>query len=54
MLSRWLEEFAYRMELLPILFVIGGILALIIALATISYHTLKTAKANPVDALRYE
>jgi putative ABC transport system permease protein len=54
MLSRWLESFAYRIEINPFLFLLGGILALIIALVTISYHTIRSARANPVKALRYE
>jgi len=35
-------------------FLFGGMLALVIALLTISYHTLRSARANPVKALRYE
>jgi putative ABC transport system permease protein len=53
-LSSWLEEFAYRVSINPLLFLLGGIIALGIALATISYHTIKSARANPVKALRYE
>jgi putative ABC transport system permease protein len=54
LLSKWLESFAYRIEINPLLFVLGGGVALIIALVTISYHTLRSASANPVKALRYE
>jgi putative ABC transport system permease protein len=54
LLSNWLESFAYRIEINPLLFVLGGGVALIIALVTISYHTLRSASANPVKALRYE
>jgi putative ABC transport system permease protein len=53
-LSTWLENFAYRVDINPIVFLLGGILALAIALLTISYHTLWSARANPVKALRYE
>lgn len=53
-LSSWLETFAFRIDINPFLFLLGGILALLIALATISYHTLRSARANPVKALRYE
>jgi putative ABC transport system permease protein len=54
LLSKWLESFAYRVEINPLLFLLGGLVAMIIALGTISYHTIRSAKANPVKALRYE
>jgi len=54
LLSVWLENFAFRIFINPLAFLFGGILALIIALLTISYHTLRSARANPVNALRYE
>ena len=53
-LHRWLESFAYRININLLVFVLGGILALTIGLLTISYHTFKSARANPVKALRYE
>lgn len=54
LLSSWLQAFAYRVTINPLLFLLGGMIALVIALATISYHTIKSARANPVKALRYE
>lgn len=53
-LHRWLEGFAYRININLLVFVVGGILALAIGLLTISYHALKSARANPVKSLRYE
>ena len=53
-MSGWLENFAYRVDINPLLFIIGGAVALIIALATISYHVIKAVRANPVSSLRYE
>lgn len=53
-LHQWLQSFAYRININPIWFLAGGLLALAIGLGTISYHTLRSAKANPVKALRYE
>jgi putative ABC transport system permease protein len=53
-LHRWLESFAYRVNINLLVFFVGGILALAIGLLTISYHALKSARANPVQALRYE
>jgi putative ABC transport system permease protein len=53
-MSRWLQDFAYRIELGPGTFVLGGAVALAIALLTVSYQAIKAAQANPVEALRYE
>jgi putative ABC transport system permease protein len=54
LLDRWLNSFAYRVGINPFMFLLGAIIALIIAISTISYHTLRSARANPVKALRYE
>jgi len=54
LLEGWLESFAYRIGVNPLMFVLGGVIALTIALATISFHTIRSARANPVKALRYE
>ncbi|MEP1035138.1 ABC transporter permease [Ekhidna sp.] len=53
-MSGWLENFAYRIDINPFLFLIGGAVALLIALATISFHVIKAVRANPVSSLRYE
>lgn len=53
-LSQWLQEFAYRISINPLIFVGGGVIALVIALLTISYHTIRSARTNPVNTLRYE
>jgi putative ABC transport system permease protein len=54
LLQGWLESFAYRVGINPLMFILGGIIALTIALGTISFHTIRSARANPVKALRYE
>lgn len=54
LLRTWLQNFAYRVSINPLLFLAGGVIALTIALLTISYHTVRSARANPVKALRYE
>jgi putative ABC transport system permease protein len=54
LLLKWLESFAYRITINPVLFLLGGLVALTIALLTISYHTIRSARSNPVDSLRYE
>jgi putative ABC transport system permease protein len=53
-LSNWLEGFAYRITINPIIFILGGLIALLIAMVTISYNVWKAARSNPVDSLRYE
>jgi len=50
----WLEGFPYRIGLGINPFLIGGLLSIAIAVATVTYHALKTARANPVLALRNE
>ena len=50
----WLADFAYRIELGPGVFLLVGILVLVIALLTVSYQTIRAARANPVMSLRYE
>ena len=53
-MSKWLENFAYRITLSWWMFAIAAALALLIALLTISFQTIKAALRNPVDSLRYE
>jgi putative ABC transport system permease protein len=54
-LSRqWLSNFAYQIDLNLGLFLLAGLLAVAIAVLTISYHTLRAANANPVNALRHQ
>ena len=54
LLEKWLENFAFRVSIGFTLFIFGGLAALVIALATMSYHIVKSALGNPVKALRYE
>jgi len=54
LLTSWLSTFAYRIEINPMVFLLAGFIALAIALSTICYHTIRSARANPVTALRYE
>ena len=53
-MNKWLENFAYKTELSWWIFGLAGILALIIALLTVSWQSWKAATRNPVEALRYE
>ena len=53
-MHRWLNDFAYRVNIGWWVFVIAGIVALLIALLTISFQSVKAAIANPVKSLRTE
>jgi putative ABC transport system permease protein len=53
-MHKWLENFAYKTKLSWWIFVLAGILALGIALLTVSWQSWKAATRNPVEALRYE
>ena len=50
----WLENFAYRIDVGYWVFVYSSVLALLIALFTVSWQSVKAAYSNPVEALRYE
>lgn len=53
-MQRWLNGFAYRIDLGPGVFLAAGAVALGIALLTVSYHALRAARTNPADALQTE
>lgn len=53
-MRNWLNEFQSRIEITPSPFVAAGLLALIVAAATIVAHAVRVARANPIHALRYE
>jgi len=53
-MHKWLQHFAYRTEITVWPFLFSGILTLLIALLTVSFHTINAALANPVKSLRYE
>ena len=53
-MNKWLENFAYKTELSWWIFALAGLLALGIALLTVSFQSWKAATRNPVESLRYE
>ncbi|QGY44652.1 FtsX-like permease family protein [Maribellus comscasis] len=53
-MNKWLENFAYKTTLSWWIFALAGVLALGIALLTVSFQSWKAATRNPVEALRYE
>lgn len=54
MISRWLNEFAFRIHIGWSIFILSGFVALLLAIMTVGYQAAKAAVANPVDAIRYE
>ncbi len=53
-MERWLQDFAYRIDVNPLLFVGATVLAVLIALGSISAQALRAARTDPAEALRYE
>jgi putative ABC transport system permease protein len=53
-MSKWLEDFAYRINIGWFVFVLSGIIALAVVCITVSLQSLKAASANPVHSLRNE
>ncbi len=54
LLDQWLSDFVYRIEITILPFMIGGIIAYLIAILTVSFNTIRASRANPVQSLRYE
>jgi putative ABC transport system permease protein len=53
-MNHWLQNFAYRIDMIVWVFFLSGTIAILIAIATVSYQAIKAAIANPVESLRYE
>ena len=53
-MHRWLQNFAYRIDLSIWTFVLSGLVALVIAVLTLANQSIRAVTANPVDALKYE
>jgi putative ABC transport system permease protein len=53
-MNKWLQDFAYRININWWVFAIAGLSAIVIAIITISYQAIKAAIANPVKSLRTE
>jgi putative ABC transport system permease protein len=54
LLQKWLETFAYRVDVSPVVFVIAGVAELLLALVSVGYLSLRAASANPVSVLKDE
>jgi putative ABC transport system permease protein len=53
-ISKWLEGFAYRIEIKPLMFLLSGTFAVIVALLTVCFQGMKAAIVNPVKSLKSE
>lgn len=53
-MQKWLDGYAYRIEISVWIFILVGLAAILIALATVSFHSIKAALMNPVKSLRSE
>jgi putative ABC transport system permease protein len=53
-IQKWLQSFAYRTAVSPMIFILSGLLLFVIAGTTIGLQTIHAARKNPVDCLRYE
>ena len=54
MMNKWLQDFAYKININFIVFLAAGLIAIAIALVTVSFQAIKAAIANPVKSLRTE
>ena len=53
-MTKWLQNFAYRVEIAPLFFVLSALITLLVASLTVSFRVVKITRSNPVDSLRYE
>ncbi len=53
-MKEWLNSFAYRVDVSPLLLILGGVLVIIVALLTVSYQAIRAGFVNPVDSLKEE
>jgi putative ABC transport system permease protein len=53
-MTLWLQDFAYHISLSPLVIALGGMSALVLALLSVLFNSLKAASANPVNSLRNE
>jgi putative ABC transport system permease protein len=53
-MHKWLQRFAFQSGISAWSFLLASLIVFVIALLTVSYQTIKSARADPVDLLRYE
>ena len=53
-MNRWLENYAYKTTFAWWIFLVAGLISVLIAIITVTYQSIKAARTNPADTLRYE
>jgi len=53
-MNKWLQNFAYKIQINLLYFLLAGIAACAIAIITVSFQTIKAANSNPIECLKYE
>jgi len=53
-IKNWLENFAYHIQISPLIFVLVALIIFVIAILSVSYQSIKASMSNPVEALKYE
>lgn len=53
-INEWLNTFAYRDSISPIVFIVSALMAVVVAITTVALQSWRTVRANPITALRYE
>jgi ABC-type antimicrobial peptide transport system permease subunit len=53
-MDRWLENFPYRININPVLFILSGLVVVVIAFLSVGFQTIKAARVNPARTLRSE
>ena len=54
LMNKWLENFAYKISIGPLVFITGLALTLLVAILTVGYKSFRAAIVNPIKSLRYE
>ena len=54
LMDKWLDGFAYQAEISVWVYILTAIAVFAVSIATVAWHSIKTSRANPVDALRFE
>ena len=54
LINKWLQGYAFRIDMPYWMFLLEAIIALLLALSTVSYHSWRVSSRNPADSLRYE
>jgi len=53
-LEKWLQGFAYKINLNVVTFILAALISIFAAIITVSFQSIKAAHSNPVDAIKYE